>query len=86
MPMVVLNEKRSILAFFSFIIIGEHKAYVSHLEGPECIYLQLSSSTDMLNEILEKLDVNGPLAEPEVYCPVGQACIGVYSIDGNWYR
>lgn len=52
----------------------------------ECIYLQLSSSTEMLTDILDKLDVSGPDAEPEAYCPIGQACIGIYSEDGNWYR
>lgn len=65
---------------------GEHKGYVSHIEDVSKMYVQLTSRSDALNSIEELLAELGPSAEPEVYCPLGQACMTIYSQDGRYYR
>lgn len=65
---------------------GEHRAYLSHTEGPNEIYIQLSADSARLTQITENLQAAGANADPEVYCPQGHSCMALYSADNAWYR
>ena len=59
---------------------------MTHVEGADSIYVQLTSCTELLKHIQTELASVGPSAEPAVYCLLGQVCLATYSSDGLYYR
>ncbi|XP_033118710.1 maternal protein tudor-like isoform X2 [Anneissia japonica] len=67
----------------------EQKVYVSHVDNPECFYVQLSDSAEKMDEIVDaihdhysKLGPNDETCIPEL----GMPCITKYTADNGWYR
>lgn len=68
------------------IIIGEVKGYLVHEVSQKEFYIQLTSDTELLEDVMQKVvDLSGTSSQV-VNPTVGQACIAKFSEDGNWYR
>lgn len=63
---------------------------VTHIEDPESLYVQLASSLDELNSLLDKLEAHcsklGPSDGKPSVLGLGVPVAAKYSADGNWYR
>lgn len=62
--------------------------FVSHIESPHSVWVQLSKNSGQLDSLMEKLDSHysedGGIAVSKPV--VGQACVAQYSVDNAWYR
>ncbi|CAH1803308.1 unnamed protein product, partial [Owenia fusiformis] len=64
--------------------------YVTHVESPSLMFIQLATIEDTLNSVMEELETKymnlGPEDEALDNVEIGQACAALYSSDGAWYR
>ena len=71
-------------------IMGRKSVYVSHVENPSVIYLQLVKQEVDLQELMDMIEVTYANLSDEDLClknpQTGEACIAKYSADSVWYR
>lgn len=60
--------------------------FVTHVDNPNCFYIQLNSDSDAIEDCQQALQIVAPSLPALVDFRAGQLCIGKYSFDGNWYR
>ncbi|XP_071965838.1 tudor domain-containing protein 15-like isoform X2 [Antedon mediterranea] len=67
----------------------EQNVYVTHVENPECFYVQLSdlssemdTMVDAIHNYYSKLGPNDEDCNPEL----GMSCVAKYTVDNGWYR
>ncbi|XP_053697749.1 maternal protein tudor [Sabethes cyaneus] len=62
------------------------KAFVSHVDNPNQLFVQMCSDTDDLDQLQENLQIIAQALPPLKDFSVNRYCIAPYSADDLWYR
>ena len=77
----------TIKRFLQFnLALESYKGYLAFEVGQQEFYVQLTEDTELIEQMLARMQTEAPACAPLVNPVVGQACVAKFPDDEAWYR